>query len=56
MDQSTQQNAAMVEESSAAASTLSAETRKLLGMIGQFNLGQQGRGAGVWQAGHSRAA
>lgn len=56
MDQTTQQNAAMVEESSAAASTLSAETQKLLGMIGQFNLGQQGRGAGVWQAGHSRAA
>ncbi|MGL3606279.1 methyl-accepting chemotaxis protein [Rhizobium sp. G187] len=41
MDQTTQQNAAMVEESSAAASTLSSETQKLLGMIGQFNLGSQ---------------
>ncbi|MDH4415365.1 MAG: methyl-accepting chemotaxis protein [Rhizobium sp.] len=39
MDQMTQQNAAMVEESSAAASTLSRETDKLRGMIGQFNLG-----------------
>ncbi len=39
MDQMTQQNAAMVEESSAAASTLSNETEKLRGMISQFNLG-----------------
>jgi methyl-accepting chemotaxis protein len=39
MDQITQQNAAMVEESSAAASTLANEVGKLRGMIGQFNLG-----------------
>ncbi|MFN4205517.1 MAG: methyl-accepting chemotaxis protein [Agrobacterium albertimagni] len=45
MDQMTQQNAAMVEESSAAASTLSTETDKLRGMIGQFNLGDQQSGA-----------
>ncbi len=45
MDQMTQQNAAMVEESSAAASTLSTETDKLRGMIGQFNLGNQQSGA-----------
>ncbi len=34
MDQSTQQNAAMVEESSAAAGTLASETAKLHAMIG----------------------
>ncbi|AOG11025.1 sensory box protein [Agrobacterium sp. RAC06] len=45
MDQMTQQNAAMVEENSAAASTLSTETDKLRGMIGQFNLGNQQSGA-----------
>ncbi|MEA3535957.1 methyl-accepting chemotaxis protein [Rhizobium sp. CC-YZS058] len=38
MDQSTQQNAAMVEESSAAAGTLASETAKLHAMIGQFTL------------------
>ncbi len=38
MDQTTQQNAAMVEESSAAAATLSTETQKLAGMMAQFNL------------------
>ncbi len=45
MDQMTQQNAAMVEESSAAAATLSNETQKLQGMIGQFNLGNHGGSA-----------
>ncbi|MFN3636511.1 MAG: methyl-accepting chemotaxis protein, partial [Rhizobium rhizophilum] len=48
MDQMTQQNAAMVEESSAAASTLASETQKLRGMISQFNLGNTG-GAGLHQ-------
>ncbi len=43
MDQTTQQNAAMVEESSAAAATLASEATKLRGMIGQFNLGNQSR-------------
>jgi methyl-accepting chemotaxis protein len=38
MDQTTQQNAAMVEESSAAASTLASESQKLRSMIGQFQL------------------
>ncbi len=47
MDQTTQQNAAMVEESSAAASTLSSETQKLRGMINQFNLGNHHGGSGV---------
>ncbi|WP_165223712.1 methyl-accepting chemotaxis protein [Affinirhizobium pseudoryzae] len=42
MDQSTQQNAAMVEESSAAASTLASETAKLREMIGQFTLSASG--------------
>ncbi|KAE8235651.1 hypothetical protein A4X03_0g9703 [Tilletia caries] len=42
MDHATQQNAAMVEQSSAAASTLSNETEKLRGMISQFNLGSPG--------------
>ncbi|SIQ88150.1 methyl-accepting chemotaxis sensory transducer with Pas/Pac sensor [Rhizobium sp. RU35A] len=42
MDQSTQQNAAMVEQSSASASTLTSETHKLSQMIGQFRLTQDG--------------
>nr|MDH4439337.1 methyl-accepting chemotaxis protein [Rhizobium sp.] len=46
MDQTTQQNAAMVEESSAAAATLASEATKLRGMIGQFNLGSQGHYSG----------
>jgi PAS domain S-box-containing protein len=49
MDQSTQQNAAMVEESSAAASTLASETAKLKEMIGQFKLATSG-GYGSYQA------
>ena len=39
LDQTTQQNAAMVEESSAAASTMASESQKLGAMIGQFRLG-----------------
>lgn len=39
MDQTTQQNAAMVEESSAAASTLANEADTLRQLISQFNLG-----------------
>ncbi len=53
MDQMTQQNAAMVEESSAAASTLANEADKLRGMIGQFNLGNQTTGGA---AGFTRRA
>ena len=55
MDQTTQQNAAMVEESSAAASTLASEATKLASMIGQFNLGDQSRNAGSRQAGQYRS-
>ncbi|OCW57748.1 HAMP domain-containing methyl-accepting chemotaxis protein [Hoeflea olei] len=39
LDQTTQQNAAMVEESSAAASTLANEADTLRQLIGKFNLG-----------------
>jgi methyl-accepting chemotaxis protein len=39
MDQVTQQNAAMVEETSAAGATLADESGKLRHLIGQFNLG-----------------
>jgi methyl-accepting chemotaxis protein len=39
MDQVTQQNAAMVEETSAAGATLAGESAKLRQLIGQFNLG-----------------
>ncbi|QLF69721.1 PAS domain S-box protein [Peteryoungia desertarenae] len=54
MDQMTQQNAAMVEESSAAAATLSTEIDKLRGMVGQFNLGSTQGTANIH--GFSRAA
>jgi methyl-accepting chemotaxis protein len=39
MDQATQQNAAMVEESTAASHSLSQETTQLSGLIGQFQVG-----------------
>jgi methyl-accepting chemotaxis protein len=39
MDQVTQKNAAMVEESTAASHTLSKETSQLSGLIGQFQVG-----------------
>ena len=42
MDQTTQQNAAMVEESSAAAATLAKEANNLRQLIDQFNLGNSG--------------
>ncbi|KQW32296.1 chemotaxis protein [Rhizobium sp. Root274] len=50
MDQTTQQNAAMVEESSAAAATLASEAMKLRGMIGQFNLGSSNRPSNGWSS------
>ena len=40
MDQMTQQNAAMVEQSTAATHSLSQETAQLSGLIGQFQLGR----------------
>ena len=55
MDQTTQQNAAMVEESSAAAATLSSEATKLRGMIGQFNLGSPSRQTGFLSASRQEA-
>lgn len=39
MDQGTQQNAAMVEESSAATHSLAHEASNLFGLVGQFNIG-----------------
>ena len=45
MDQVTQQNAAMVEESTAASHSLSQETAQLSDLIGQFKLGQIERNA-----------
>ena len=43
MDQSTQQNAAMVEETSAAARNLSSEVQALAEQAGQFNVGDPAR-------------
>ncbi|WP_075292294.1 methyl-accepting chemotaxis protein [Pararhizobium arenae] len=40
LDQMTQQNAAMVEETNAASHTLAQDAENLSGLIGQFNLGQ----------------
>ena len=40
MDQVTQQNAAMVEESTAASHTLSQETEELTRLIGRFQVGE----------------
>ncbi|MFN7103468.1 MAG: methyl-accepting chemotaxis protein, partial [Pseudorhizobium sp.] len=42
MDQVTQQNAAMVEETSAASATLASEAARLRELIGQFQLGAGG--------------
>jgi methyl-accepting chemotaxis protein len=39
MDQSTQQNAAMVEETTAASHALAQQTQELEGLIGRFKLG-----------------
>jgi methyl-accepting chemotaxis protein len=39
MDQGTQQNAAMVEESTAASHSLAKEANNLFGLVGQFNIG-----------------
>jgi methyl-accepting chemotaxis protein len=44
MDQVTQQNASMVEESTAASHSLSQETDQLSGLIGQFQVGPAGAG------------
>lgn len=46
MDQTTQQNAAMVEEATAASSSLAAEADKLRQLVGRFHLGEQAGGFG----------
>jgi methyl-accepting chemotaxis protein len=47
IDQTTQQNAAMVEESTAAVHSLRNETVELVRLMGRFRLGEQvGRAAG----------
>ncbi|NRP87513.1 Methyl-accepting chemotaxis protein I [Ensifer adhaerens] len=52
MDQVTQQNAAMVEETNAASATLAQETTRLRELIGEFQLGGLGRpnSAGIRQS------
>ncbi|MBB4952718.1 methyl-accepting chemotaxis protein [Agrobacterium vitis] len=55
MDQTTQQNAAMVEQSSAAASTLASESNKLVELIGQFKLSDTETGAGHTSRQHDKA-
>ncbi|HEY1940812.1 MAG TPA: methyl-accepting chemotaxis protein [Roseiarcus sp.] len=47
MDQVTQQNAAMAEQSSAASRSLSQETAELASLIGQFKVGRPANDAGV---------
>ncbi|WP_295192216.1 hypothetical protein [uncultured Brevundimonas sp.] len=47
MDQVTQQNAAMVEETNAASATLANEANRLQQLIGQFTLGTGGAGEGT---------
>jgi len=42
LDQGTQQNAAMVEESTAASNELAGEARSLTALLGNFSLGQDG--------------
>ena len=49
MDQSTQQNATMVEESTAASHSLSQETTQLSALIDRFQLGQGGSDAAMRQ-------
>lgn len=46
MDQGTQQNAAMVEQSTAAAHGLAREAQQLFGLIAQFEIGEGARQAG----------
>jgi methyl-accepting chemotaxis protein len=59
MDQAVQQNAAMVEESAAAAQTLKDETRQLAAMVARFRIDGSlagGSVAVVRRAGHPRAS
>ncbi|MGV1753016.1 methyl-accepting chemotaxis protein [Agrobacterium sp. CG674] len=54
MDQSTQQNAAMVEESTAASAALSQEVEKLRDLVAQFSLGTSQSAGGVAARGRAR--
>jgi len=56
MDQMTQQNAAMVEETTAASQTLAEQSLQLQGLLSAFRLGDEGRGAGYGASARSRAA
>jgi len=55
MDQVTQQNAAMVEETNAASATLASESRGLRELISQFDLGQSGQSGQNGQSGQAKA-
>ena len=52
MDQGTQQNAAMVEQSTAASHSLAREAEALFSLIGQFRVGQQANAPRAVDAGH----
>ena len=56
MDQVTQRNAAMVEETSAATHKLSAETQNLVALVGRFRLGNDIAAAPSYAAAPSRPA
>jgi methyl-accepting chemotaxis protein len=57
MDQGTQQNAAMVEESTAASHSLAKEAASLNDLLSRFNLGQgENRSASVGRRGHAPSA
>ncbi len=52
MDQMTQQNAAMVEQSTAASHSLAAEAEELARLVGQFRIGESASAKVVEQAAH----
>jgi methyl-accepting chemotaxis protein len=52
MDQGTQQNAAMVEQSTAASHSLAREAEALFSLLGQFRVGQQASAPRAVDAGH----
>ncbi|MGK6315023.1 methyl-accepting chemotaxis protein [Neorhizobium sp. DT-125] len=56
MDQMTQQNAAMVEETTAASQTLAEQSLQLQGLLSAFRLGNDGKGAAYGTASRPRAA
>ncbi len=56
MDQVTQQNAAMVEEATAAAANLRTESVELAGLVGRFKVGDGARGAQLAQPGRHAPA